>query len=86
MLLNKDVRRMALTSTVQIQERKVLRTAKVNGKMFIIGEDLSPYKGEQAATADPWQCEHPNDELRIQGNKTQRSVYCRRCHRRATTT
>ena len=82
MLQNEDVRRMALTSTAQVRERKVLRTAKVNGHMFIIGEDLPLYQGEPAATADPWKCEHPNDELRIQGNKTTRSVYCRVCHRR----
>ena len=82
MLRNEDVRRMATTSMAQIQERKMVRTAKVNGKLFILGEDLVPYQGEHAATADPLHCDHPNDELRLLGNKTARSVYCRMCHRR----
>ena len=82
MLRNEDVRRMATTSMAQIQERKMVRTAKVNGKLFILGEDLVPYQGDHAATADPLQCDHPNDELRLLGNKTAKSVYCRMCHRR----
>ena len=76
MLQNEDVKRMATSSATQIQERRMLRTASVSGHQFIIGEDLPPFKGDPEATADPLACSHPNDELRIQGNKTVKAVYC----------
>ena len=84
MILNQNVRRIAMSSTTQtqIQEREIVRTAKVNGQVFILGEALVPYQDNHAAVADPLQCDHPNDELRLLGNKTAKSVYCRMCHRR----
>ena len=60
MIRNEDVRRMATNSMAQTQERKMVRTAKVSGKLFILGEDLVPYQGDHAAVADPLQCDHPN--------------------------
>ena len=78
---DEDLRRMANRETER-QEAQVVRSAQIGNLRFIFGERLTPYQGKATPTTHPEQCEHPNEALRLQGNKFQHTVYCQRCHAR----
>ena len=80
-LQDSDINRMA-TQENDRQESRVVRSAVIRDTRFIFGEILPPYMGEPTATLQPDECDHPNEALQLLGNKYQKSVYCKRCHKR----
>ena len=78
-LEDEDLQRMA-SREVERQQIRAVRSAQIRNHRFIFGEMIAPYMGEPTATAHPETCEHPNEALRLQGNKYQKAVYCLLCH------
>ena len=76
-----DLKRMANRETQQ-REAQMVRSAMIGTVRFIFGERVTQYKGNPPPMLHPEQCNHPNEALKLQGNKVQRAVYCQRCHAR----